>query len=231
MAHDEIPAYSIESLREHAERIRDIATRMDADEVDETLAEVDARIAASESIRHPEFDLDVPDTEDAWHAWSHADTTRSATTLGELADAMDAAAETLQSHNDDAHAEYEESRARDAAESEAAEAAVRAAASARGLTTDETETLRVTLLGMTHGVGSGFMRPCTHADAERAVAAMDLFTRMSREGASARLITAVVQRIDIKVDHTEATDVASHLNWADELAAGLLGVKLGAQDR
>lgn len=72
MHHNEIPAYDVESLEAHATRIRDITTRMATDEVDDVLGEVSARIESSESARNPVFDLDVPDTDDVWHAWSNA---------------------------------------------------------------------------------------------------------------------------------------------------------------
>lgn len=222
MYHDEIPAYSVESLKEHARQIRDIATRMDADEVDEALAEVEARIGSSEGARHPGFDLDVPDTEDVWHAWSNADEARDAESLEELADMMDATADSLRKINADAQATHDEDTAERQRDADAAEAIVRVEAASRGLTEAETDDL---LIALRYNRQFGLMYSGI-VSVERARAVMDIFKEMSRDGASTQFRVAVVTQLDLTTDRSEELAAARHVRWADELAAAMLGIEL-----
>ncbi|CPX20614.1 Uncharacterised protein [Mycobacteroides abscessus] len=224
MSHDEIPAYSVESLEEHAQRVRDIASRMDADEVDDLLGEVAARIESSESVRHPEFDLDVPDTEDIWNSWSNADKVRDVPSLEELADMMDATADSLRRDNADAQETHDEDAAARQREADEADNAVRAEAASRGLTDGETEDL---LRALKHDPRFGHMYVRT-VNVERAFAVMDLFKVMIREGASRLLVTAVVSQLDLTTDRSDEIDSARHLGWTDELTERILDLNLDA---
>lgn len=64
------------------------------------------------------------------------------------------------------------------------------------------------------------------AYAKRMAGLLDLFVRMSNEGASWDLIHSMLMRVDPSdMDH-EAIEAAAHLLWADDFAATLLGVGL-----
>lgn len=222
MHHNEIPAYDVESLEAHATRIRDITTRMATDEVDDVLGEVSARIESSESARNPVFDLDVPDTDDVWHAWSNANESRDAASLEQLADMMDTTADNLRRMNLAAQESAEEDSRIWQEECDTATADVREAAARQGLTDAELQRLRWFLYETAYGVSP--------TDAHRAIEIMPSLRELMRAGANDVVLHSVTHRIVVTRDTDELVAQVCELirsnDWGTELFALLLGVEV-----
>lgn len=115
---DVMEPYGSNGLREDAKRLRDVMSKVataknavgaEQDDVDEAtneltdvLDEVQRRLDATTAVRHPEFDLDYPDVDEAEDCARIAADDPSQESVDALADALDDAAAALGELNRDA---------------------------------------------------------------------------------------------------------------------------------